>query len=403
MSVRFLWIDRYRQLTRLIRGLSSFPGFRRIAVINYGRTERVPREEGIPQAFWPQEEDVVPIAPATRVARSAANYGRAQGEGAAHPRPARPPRLTAADFTPERMLRPTAQPPGDGWRRTLYLLSGGAVAIAPSASELRRRELVAQVETPISGCRTVAFISRKGGVGKTTTCLLVGHTFASYRGDRVVALDTNPDAGTLGYRLRRETTETVATLLRDRRSIARYADARAYTSQACSRLEVIAGDECCENAEALGGSGVSQAVGLLERHFNLLCLDTAPGVLGSAAQGVLEVADQVVIVSAASLDVARAASSTLDWLEDHGHGGLASSAVAVLNGIRAKAGAVDVGRIEEHFASRCHACIRIPWDPHLDTGAEVAVEELRPDTRQAFLELAAAIACGFDEPSKRRS
>ena len=87
---------------------------------------------------------------------------------------ARPPRLTAADFTPERMLRPRARPPADGWRRAVYIATGGAVAVGPSPAELRRRELVAQVTTPIRGCRAVAFVSRKGGVGKTTTCLLVG-------------------------------------------------------------------------------------------------------------------------------------------------------------------------------------------------------------------------------------
>jgi MinD-like ATPase involved in chromosome partitioning or flagellar assembly len=210
-------------------------------------------------------------------------------------------------------------------------------------------------------------------------------------------------AGTLGHRLRRETTETVATLLRDRESIGRYADARAYTSQAPSRLEVIAGDDRFEIADAIGAGAVGHAVGVLERHYNLVCLDTAAGVLGSAARGVLDAADQLVIVSSTSLDGARAASSTLDWLEDHGLQCLALSAVAVLNGIRANGAAVDLGRIEEHFASRCQACVRIPWDPHLETGAEVVVDELRPETRQAFLELAAAIACGFIEPTERRS
>jgi len=33
---------------------------------------------------------------------------------------------------------------------------------------------------------------------------VLGHTFASYRGDRVIALDGNPDAGSLAYRVRRE-------------------------------------------------------------------------------------------------------------------------------------------------------------------------------------------------------
>jgi putative peptide zinc metalloprotease protein len=148
------------------------------------------------RTFWPEEDDLVPILSAER------NGGRTR------PRPPRPPRLTAADFTPERMLRPKARPPADGWRRAVHVATGGMVAIGPGTVELRRRELAAQVKTPIGGCRTVAFVSRKGGVGKTTTCLLVGHTFALHRGDRVVALDANPDAGTLGYRLRRETHET---------------------------------------------------------------------------------------------------------------------------------------------------------------------------------------------------
>jgi putative peptide zinc metalloprotease protein len=355
--------------------------------------------DGRPQRLWPQGEDVVPIVPAPRIAASLGSVDR-QASGN---RRARPPRLTAADFTPEQMLRPAARPPDSGWRRTVYTLSGGTVAIPPSAAELRRRELVAQVKTPIAGCRTVAFISRKGGVGKTTTCLLVGHTFASYRGDRVIALDANPDAGTLGHRLRRETAETVAQLLRDRQAIGRYADVRAYTSQAPSRLEVIAGDERSEIADVLGKTDVRRGVAILERHFNLLCLDTAAGVLGPAAQGVLAAADQIVVVSAASLDAARAASSTLDWLEEHGHGELASSAVAVLNGIRDERSAVDLDRIEDHFASRCRACIRLPWDRHLHIGAEVALDELRPETREAYLELAAAIACGFTETVERRS
>ena len=125
-------------------------------------------------------------------------------------------------------------------------------------------------------------------------------------------------------------------------------------------------------------------------------------MLSSAAQGVLDAADQVVIVSPPSLDGARAASATLDWLHENGHDQLAQEAVAVLNGIRGQRTPVDLDRLEQHFASRCRACIRIPWDPHLDTGAEVTPEHLRPDTRQAYLELAAAIAGGFTETPNRR-
>lgn len=346
------------------------------------------------RTFRASGEDVVQILAPDRDACSANGPGSTA-------RATRPPRLTAADFTPERMLHPRARPPAEGWRRAIYVASGGTVAVGPSAAERRRRELVAQVQTPITGYRTVAFVSRKGGVGKTTTCLLVGHTFASHRGDRVIALDANPDAGTLGYRLRAETQETIATLIHDRAMLARYADVRAYSSRADSGLEVIAGDQRA-NGDALERAAVGQAVALVERHYNLIFLDTPAGVLSSAAQGVFEAADQLVVVSPTGLDGARAASSTLDWLEDNGRAGLALSAVAVLNGVHAGPGEVDVDRIEAHFASRCRACVRVPWDPVLETGADVGLHDLRRETRDAFLELAAAVARGFTESVEGR-
>src|SRR5262249_38672947 len=156
---------------------------------------------------------------------------------------------------------------------------------------------------------------------------------------------------------------------RDRQTIHRYADVRAYTSQAPSRLEVLAGGERAEIAEALSGRDVGRAVALLERHFNLLCLDSAAGVLSPATQGVLAAADQHGVGSTAGLDPARVASAPLDWLEAHGHEPLVASAVVVVNGIRGERSAVHIDRVEEHFATRCRACVRVPWDPHLDAGA----------------------------------
>lgn len=138
------------------------------------------------------------------------------------------------------MLRPQSEPPSAGFRRALFRLTGGLVNLSPSAAELREQELTARVKAPVAGCRRIAVVSRKGGVGKTTTTLMLGHTFASLRGDRVIALDGNPDAGSLGYRVRRETTNTVMSLLAHRDEIQRYGDIRAFTSQAPTRLEVVA-------------------------------------------------------------------------------------------------------------------------------------------------------------------
>ena len=301
---------------------------------------------------------------------------------------------TAADFTAERYLRGQAAPPRDGWRRFVWWLTGGRINFGPSPAEVAERQLIARAKAPVAGCRSIAVISRKGGVGKTTTTLMLGHTFASLRGDRVVALDGNPDAGSLGYRVRRETAATVTNLLTDEREILRYADIRSYTNQAPTRLEVVASDDDPRITTALGEEDYRRAIALLERHYNLILLDTGTGVLESATKGILQLAEQIVVVMSPSLDSARAASSTLDWLNENGHAELVRNAIAVVNAVREE-GLVEVDKIKDHFQGRCRTVVQVPWDPHLSAGAETAVDRLRPVTRRAYLEVAAAVADGF--------
>jgi putative peptide zinc metalloprotease protein len=306
--------------------------------------------------------------------------------------------LSAADVTQERMLRAHAEAPPSGWRRLLFRMTGGLINAGPSGADVQRRELVARVKSPVAGCRRIAVVSRKGGVGKTTTTLMLGHTFASLRGDRVIALDGNPDAGSLAYRVRRETSNTITGLLAHREEIHRYADIRAFTSQAATRLEVVAADDDPRITDALAEQDFRTAVSLLEVHYNLVCLDTGTGVLESAAKGILQVADQIVVVTAPSLDSARTASSTLDWLERNGHRGLVQGAVAVVNGTRPRS-QLELDRVIEHFQARCRAVVQVPWDPHLEAGAESSLELLGDRTRNSYLQLAAAVADGFSAGS----
>jgi hypothetical protein len=45
--------------------------------------------------------------------------------------------------------------------------------------------------------------------------------------------------------------------------------------------------------------------------------------------------------------------------------------------------------------------VRIPWDPVLQAGAHTALDDLHQRTRNAYLELAAAVASSFGD--ERRS
>lgn len=299
------------------------------------------------------------------------------------------------------MLRRQTRPASRGWRKGVYAVTGGTVNLGPGAQERREMDLLTQVRTPVRGCRRIVVLSRKGGAGKTTTTLMLGHTFATHRGDRVVALDANPDAGSLAHRMRRETPATVTDLLQERQYIERYADMRGYTSQAVdTRLEVVASDDDPRITQALGEDDYRTAIDVLDRHYNLLLVDTGTGILDSAIRGVLAEADQIVVVMPPALDGARVAAMTLDWLEEHGHADLVEGAVAVVNAVHGE-GPLELDRIDQHFAARCSAVVHIPWDVTLQAGAHTSLGDLRRETRDAYLELAASVGRTFVTPRRR--
>ena len=345
----------------------------------------------------PPAAEIAPVAPvAPRQAAQEVAPTAPQGEAA----PVGRSGSSAGDFTEAVMLRPTPRPPARGWQRVLRVASLGTYQPRLSASERAHSELVQRIRTPVQGRRRIAVISRKGGVGKTTTTLMLGHTLAQQRGDRVLALDGNPDAGSLGYRVPRETTATITDVLDAAADATSYSDMRRYTSQAPSRLEVIASDDDPHISQAIGEDEYRELIAVVERHYNLILLDTGTGILDSATQGILRMADQLVLVLAPSLDGSRAAGLTLDWLESHGYGALAADAVAVVNQARTR-GMVEVLRVEDHFRARCREVVRIPWDSRLEAGGEAGLDELDAATRQAYLELAAAVADGFALPRAR--
>ena len=281
-------------------------------------------------------------------------------------------------------------------------MTGGLVRAPESAAERRRGELAARARTPVcGGHHRVAVLSLKGGVGKTTTTVGLGATLASLRGDRVIAVDANPDRGTLSDKLRLETSATVRDLLNERGRIHRYADVRAYTTQAANRLEVLASDRDPTVSVAFSERDYGEVTQVLEHYYSICVTDCGTGLLHSAMTGVLRLADQIVVVSSPSVDGARSASATLDWLQAHGYGDLVRRAVVVLAVIRPRSkSAVDLARLEQHFAARCRAVVRVPYDVHLDEGAEVELGRLNTATADAFLLLAAEIGDGFARPPR---
>jgi MinD-like ATPase involved in chromosome partitioning or flagellar assembly len=355
-----------------------------------------PRPGGMPP--W----DPTPLTGIPRVDPTAygAYYDRqdappTQIQGAPQQRPEHLPHTPYPELSTGMLLRPVAPPPSDGWRLMLFKLSGGLINLGESPRATRYNNLVAQVNRPLRGSYRVAFLSLKGGVGKTTIAATLGATFASIRGDRVVAVDANPDRGTLSQKIPLETAATVRQLLHDAGTIERYSDVRRYTSKGPSGLEVLASESDPAISEAFSADDYVRILDILERFYGLVLTDCGPGLLHSAMSSVLDKADALVVVSSASIDGARSASATLDWLDAHGHEDLVRNSIAVINGVKPRPGKVDMNKVIEHFSRRCRAVQLVPFDPHLEEGAEIDLDRLRRGTREALTELSAIVADGF--------
>jgi MinD-like ATPase involved in chromosome partitioning or flagellar assembly len=310
--------------------------------------------------------------------------------------------LTSDSLTSDLLLPGKRATPDGGWRRTVYRATGGLVRVGESSASMRRRDLISRIRTPVTGGHhRVAVLSLKGGVGKTTATVGLGATLASLRGDRVIAVDGNPDRGTLSDKVRLETPATIRDLLNDRALVARYADVRSFTTQAPSRLEILASDRDPGVSVAFSADDYRAVASVLEHYYSVCITDCGTGLLHSAMAGILELADQVVLVSSPSVDGARSASATLDWLDAHSYGDLVRGGVVVLSAVRRKSkSAVDLDRLEQHFAARCRAVVRVPYDTHLEEGAEFELGYLDTETAEAYLTLAALVADGFALPRR---
>ncbi|WP_250289549.1 nucleotide-binding protein [Frankia sp. CiP1_Cm_nod1] len=358
----------------------------------------------------PDNEFQVTGAPAERNNREApgGDPGAAAAKlgPAAAGNPGEPQRPVPQDGTPGRLMTSALLParpavPTRGWRRVLCRISGGRVNPGLSADEARHRLLVEHISAPLNDCHRIAVMSLKGGVGKTTTTVGLGSALASLRGDRIVAIDANPDRGTLGAKVPRASENTVRDLLDNAGSVGRYVDVRRYLSQAASRLEVLASANSPELSQAFTDTDYMAVDGILERYYSILLTDCGTGMLHSAMPAILELADTLVVVSSSSADGGSSASATLDWLDAHGYTAQVKNAVTVISTFPMNRESVDLDALEQHFAARTRRVVRVPYDPHLAVGGNILLEEMRKATRKAFLEIAGAVAERFGLESRK--
>jgi MinD-like ATPase involved in chromosome partitioning or flagellar assembly len=340
-----------------------------------------------------------PVAPAAPVEAAAplrrTNYSRRDSlSGATFDQPE-----PAAMLTADRLLDASAKfrpAPESGFRRFLYFLSLKSINLGDSAQVRARKATEARIAAPLDGgARFVPVLTRKGGVGKTTISTLLGMALATAREDRIIAIDANPDRGTLAERVSKNTRFTVRDVVNRAAAIDGFTDFSTMVSRDVTRLDVLASDSDPMLSEAFSEGDYNVVADMAARYYSIVLTDCGTGIVHSVMRPTLQRANGLVIVSGGSVDEARLASETLTWLEANGWGDLVRGAVVALNTATQATSLVKLDEIEQHFKTRVRAVVRIPYDPALAAGSVIKFNELKPQTREAARELAALVVDGL--------
>ncbi|MET8509352.1 AAA family ATPase, partial [Streptomyces sp. NPDC004787] len=297
----------------------------------------------------------------------------------------------AVELSSDRLLRNNKQKP----KSSRNPGASSRFKLGGKKEEAERQRKLELIRTPVLSCYRIAVISLKGGVGKTTTTTALGATLAIERQDKILAIDANPDAGTLGRRVRRETGATIRDLVQAIPYLNSYMDIRRFTSQAPSGLEILANDVDPAVSTTFNDEDYRRAIDVLGKQYPIILTDSGTGLLYSAMRGVLDLADQLIIISTPSVDGASSASTTLDWLSAHGYAELVQRSITVISGVRETGKMIKVEDIVQHFQTRCRGVVVVPFDEHLAAGAEVDLDMMRPKTREAYFHLSAMVAEDF--------
>jgi MinD-like ATPase involved in chromosome partitioning or flagellar assembly len=260
-------------------------------------------------------------------------------------------------------------------------------------SSLEREEAVLEhrlrTHPGVTRPNTLALISPKGGVGKTTATFLVGNLLASHLNLRAIAIDANPDFGTLA-RLApdgRRSPRSLLDVLRDSDRLHTAAELTPYVSRLPTGLHLLGAPPDAELSARLGPHAYGELVAFLSTFYDVVLLDLGTGVVGPLVRFVTDRADRVLLVTTPEWITSSVVLEALTHLR-HDH------ATVAIN--KSLAHPSDRSAIEDRFrAARLHRAVTIPFDAELatmlDTGT-YSLEALRGQTRVAVKRLGLAVA-----------
>lgn len=305
-----------------------------------------------------------------------------QGPPAGHqPTPLQPPPPTQNQAKPSDLVARVAH--GDRTFTRITRTVGRLFSSSRGPRELE--ELITSVQAPVSTGRRIAVTSVRGGAGKTSITALLGSMFAAHRPDHVLAVDADPDSGSLDWRLGADSALTLTGLAPGLQS----ASAQDLSSVAKLLPRTTGGLWI-----APGGSGGQPSLArdltrALSRLFGVAVLDCGAGMNTPTTSAVLSDAHAVVVVAPATPDGVRTTAAALDRVAASVGSSLSRVVVALNASDSVGRTALQRSAAEATFARYQVPMVVLPYDRHVASGAVIDPGKIAEPTHVATARLAA--------------
>lgn len=344
--------------------------------------------------------DAAPPGPGGRVVQLRPDAGGTGATAAPRVRSAAPvPSPVVAPDTPRRqpvaagpleqllattlLARPAPAAPG----RLLRTVTRGLLTPDAAGAAGQERQLVEAARSRQVGPRVVTVLAGKGGVGTTAVALGVGSALAALRDDRVVVADLRPGTASLGVLMSGEPAPTARGLARD---------------QQAAPLELASGLRVVDGVGAGSPLRRADVSALLDRLVpeHAFCLLDVGEDDQEATDAALARTDQAVLVTEAGRTGLAAARVGAERLLDSDPFAL-DLAVHVVVCTRDQPYREVLRRAQAQLEVTPARLVVVPPDPHLGAGEPFDAAALGPATREALLQVAAAVALGERTVSRK--